>query len=84
VAVFDFALTNLPESFLESRMTTKGRVEYYFRAINSVAVLFVEFKYQIGGASERLGAIAQIIAVRPLFGKFYLTNHLLGHSRRLE
>jgi len=43
-------------------VVTKGRVEYFFRAIQSIAVLFVEFKYQIGAASERLDAIAQVIA----------------------
>lgn len=68
-------------------MTTKGKVAYYFRAIHSVAILFVEFKYTTGGASERLDAIAQVIAEcggESAFRKFSLTNDLLGHSGRLE
>jgi hypothetical protein len=60
--VFDFEVMNLPESFLEGRITTKSGVEYYFRAIRSIAVLFIEFKLHIGSATERLNAIAQVIA----------------------
>lgn len=54
-------------------------MEYYFRAIQSIAILFVEFKYQIGGASERLDAIAQVIAEcdgEAAFWQISLTNHL--------
>lgn len=62
IGVFQFAFRNLPESIIEGRMTTKGRVEYYFRSFGSIAVLFVEFRFKIGGANERLDAIAQVIA----------------------
>jgi len=62
VVVFDFALRNLPESILEGRITTKGRVEYYFKAFGSLALVFVEFKREIGSPEDRLNAIAQVIA----------------------
>jgi hypothetical protein len=60
--MFGFAFTNLPESIFECRITTKDRVEYYFRAIGSIATLFIEIKPKTGSGQERLDAIAQVIA----------------------
>ena len=62
VAEFDFAFRNLPESIIEDRISTKGRIVYYFRAFGSISVLVVEFKPRKGGSKERLDAIAQVIA----------------------
>jgi hypothetical protein len=62
IAIFGFAFTNLPESMIEGRLTTRGRVEYYFKSLGSFAVLFIEMKFKIGSIKERLDAMAQIIA----------------------
>jgi hypothetical protein len=62
IAVFGFAFRNLPEPIIGGRITTKGRVEYYFETIGSIVVLFIELKFNIGGGEERLNAIAQVIA----------------------
>jgi len=59
IAVFGFAFRNVPESTIKS-ITTKGRVEYYFRTIGSIAVLFIEI--EIGSVKRRLDAFAQVIA----------------------
>jgi hypothetical protein len=56
----DFAFMNFPESLFEGCITTKGRVEYYFKVFGLVAVLFVEFKLKTSSAKERLDAIAQL------------------------
>jgi hypothetical protein len=82
ISVFGFAFRNLPESIIEGRITKKGRVEYYFKAFGSIAVLFIEIKLTIGTAKERLDAIAQIIAecdcLRSFDAKFYIeANHPL-------
>jgi hypothetical protein len=76
IGVFQFAFRNLPESIIEGLMTTKGRVEYYFRSIGSIAVLFVEFKLKIGSAKERLDAIGQVIAECDGQTLFFLTTRL--------
>jgi len=62
VALFGFAFRNLPEPILDSRVTTKGKIKYYFKAFGSIAVLFIEIKLKMGGKKERLDAIAQVIA----------------------
>jgi hypothetical protein len=40
----------------------KGRIESYFRAFGSVAILVIEIKLKVGNDKECLGAIAQVIA----------------------
>jgi hypothetical protein len=62
VAEFGFAFRNLPESIISGRISTKGRIEYYFRAFGSISILVVEVKLKVGSATERLDAIAQVIA----------------------
>src|ERR1700722_7565713 len=62
IAIFDFAFRNLPEWIIEGRITSKGRIEYYFRAFGSISVVFIEVKFAIGDTEERLDAVAQIIA----------------------
>jgi hypothetical protein len=62
VAEFGFSFRNLPELIIEGRMTTKGRIEYYFKAFGSVSIVFVEVTLKVGDLEERLNAIAQVIA----------------------
>jgi len=62
VAEFGFSFRNLPELIIEGRMTTKGRIEYYFKAFGSVSIVFIEIKLKIGDLEERLNAIGQVIA----------------------
>ena len=59
---FGFAFRNLPESILDGRVTTRGRIEYHFKAFGSVGALFIEARLKFGGAKERMDAIAQVIA----------------------
>jgi hypothetical protein len=53
---------NTPESLLEGKITTKGRMEYQFKTYGGVTVLFIEVKLEIGSFSERLNCLAQVIA----------------------
>jgi hypothetical protein len=55
-------LYNTPESTLEGRITTKGRIEYQFKVFGGITVLFIEVKLSIGGLTEHLNCIAQVIA----------------------
>ena len=49
---------------LEGRITTRGKIEYRFMAFGSIAAVFIEIKLKIGigGAKQRLDAVAQVIA----------------------
>ncbi|KAI9769791.1 MAG: hypothetical protein M1840_003785 [Geoglossum simile] len=62
VGLFSGLLYNTPESMLEGKITSKGRIEYQFKTFGGVTVLFIEVKLLIGGLSERLDCIAQVIA----------------------
>ena len=55
-------LRNNPETIIEGRIGTRGRIEYFFKAFGAVAILYVEAKLKIGNDAERLDAIAQVIA----------------------
>jgi hypothetical protein len=55
-------LRNQPETMIESRIGTRGRIEYFFKTFGAVAILCVEMKLKIGNDDERLAAIAQVIA----------------------
>jgi hypothetical protein len=46
---------------MEGRKTTSG-IEYCFRAFGVVTILCIERKMNVGDDSERLNAIAQVIA----------------------
>jgi hypothetical protein len=54
--------SNLPGSTIEGRIITKGMVEYYFKTIGFIAVLFIELRLKIANGKERLDAVAQAIA----------------------
>jgi len=62
VALFCGLLANVPETLLEGRMTTKGRIEYQFNACGGITVVFIEVKIEIGNTAERLNHFAQVIA----------------------
>jgi len=85
VTLFDFTIRNLPEASLEGRVTTKGRVEYCFRAFRSVVFLLVKFKFKLVGPKDRLDAIAQVIAEcdgqATSWHKISLADYLLMPSR---
>ncbi|KAN0115875.1 hypothetical protein V8E52_006415 [Russula decolorans] len=48
--------SNLPGSTIEGRIITKGMVEYYFKTIGFIAVLFIELRLKIANGKERLDA----------------------------
>jgi len=54
-------LRNDPETIIQGRIGTEGRIEY-FKAFGAVAILFIEMKLKIGNDQERLKAIARVIA----------------------
>jgi len=58
--MFGFAFRNLPESTVMGHIIIKCRVNYYFKTIGSIAVLFIEVNRS--GYIEHLDAIAQVIA----------------------
>jgi hypothetical protein len=64
--MFGFSFRNLSQSILDpdNRTTTKDsdRIKYYFNAFGSIPVLFIQVRLTFGGATERLNAVAQVIA----------------------
>ena len=62
MALFSGLVFNNPETILEGRLTTKGRIEYQFMTYGGVTVLFIEVELEIGGSTERLNCVAQVIA----------------------
>ncbi|KIX05927.1 uncharacterized protein Z518_03901 [Rhinocladiella mackenziei CBS 650.93] len=61
VAMFGGLLFNTPETILEGRITTKGRIEYQFQTYGGITVVFIEVKLDIGSSRERLNCVAQVI-----------------------
>ncbi|KAI9772380.1 MAG: hypothetical protein M1839_002459 [Geoglossum umbratile] len=62
VGLFSGLIYNTPESMLEGKIASKGRIEYQFKTFGGVTVLFIEVKLSIGSLRERLDCIAQVIA----------------------
>jgi hypothetical protein len=62
VALFSGAFRNTPETLLEGRLTSMGRMEYQFVAFGGITILFIEVKLHIGTVAERLNSYAQVIA----------------------
>lgn len=62
VAQLNLLIKNTPESIMQGRITTKGRVEYQFKVCGALTILFVEVKMQLDGDDDQLNAIAQVIA----------------------
>lgn len=55
-------LRNNPETIIDGRIGTRGRIEYHFKAFGAIAILCIEMKLGVGNEEERLKAIAQVIA----------------------
>jgi len=62
VALFSGLLFNTPETLLEGRTTTKGRMEYQFKTYGGITVVFIQVKLDVGSLTERLNCFAQVIA----------------------
>jgi len=62
VALFSGLLFNTPETLLEGKITSKGRIEYQFTIYGGITVVFIEAKLDIGSSTERLNCFAQVIA----------------------
>jgi hypothetical protein len=64
IAHFQLRIENTPETLFEGRMTTKGRIEFHFRTIGALTMLFIEVKVKLGAPQERLKFIAQVSITR--------------------
>jgi hypothetical protein len=62
VNLFSGLLYNTPETLLEDRITTRGRIGYQFKTYDGITVLFIEVKLDTGSYTERLDRYAQVIA----------------------
>ena len=62
LGLFSGLIYNTPESLIEGKIASKGRMEYQFKMFGGITVLFVEVKLNIGSLGERLDCIAQVIA----------------------
>ena len=62
MALFSSLLFNTPETLLEGKLTTKGRIEYQFTTCGGITVVFIEVKLDMGSLTERLNCFAQVIA----------------------
>ncbi|KAM6493333.1 hypothetical protein JOM56_011467 [Amanita muscaria] len=51
-----------PESLMNDRITTRGKIVYHFKTFGVLTVVFVEAKLKIGSTEDRLNAIAKVIA----------------------
>ena len=52
-------LRNNPETMGDGHI---GCIKYFFQALGTVVILFIEMKLKVGNDAERLKAIAQVIA----------------------
>ncbi len=59
---FTFMLRNKPETMIDDRIGTQGRIAYFFQTFGTVVLLCIEMKLKVGNDDERLKIIAQIIA----------------------
>jgi hypothetical protein len=62
VAQFGSSIQNTPESLMNGRITTRGKIGYHFKTFGALTVVFVEAKLKTGSVEERLNVIAQVIA----------------------
>ena len=62
IGLFSGLLLNTPETVIDGRLTTKGRIKYHFKTYGGVTVVFVEVKLVIGSDAERIDYVAQVIA----------------------
>ncbi len=57
-----FMFRNNPETFIDGRIGTRGRIEYFFKAFGAIAILCIEMKFLIGNEEECLDAVGQVIS----------------------
>lgn len=62
MASFSGLIYNTPESILEGRITTRGRIEYQFKMYGGVTIVFIEVKLEVGGLIDHLNCVGQVIA----------------------
>ncbi|TDL16564.1 hypothetical protein BD410DRAFT_901961 [Rickenella mellea] len=62
VAVFESAITNDPEPIRLGRHSAEGIIEYRFKTFGAIAVLLVDVNRRVTSDTQRLDAIAQVIA----------------------
>ena len=62
VAQSGITFRNEPESVIQSCITTRGRIEYYFKAFGVIVILCIEIKLETGDKDACLNVIAQVIA----------------------
>lgn len=55
-------LRNDPEIVIVGHISTGGRIKYFFKTFGIVVILCIEMKFKLGNDTERLDAIAQVIA----------------------
>lgn len=55
-------IKNMPESTIEGRLISLGRIEYLFQVFGGIALLFIEVKYNLTDGKEYLDAVARVIA----------------------
>jgi hypothetical protein len=55
-------IRNVPESVIQGRIPTRGRIEYHFLVFGELSLLVIEVKFRLATGDERLNAIAQVIA----------------------
>jgi hypothetical protein len=62
VCLFGCTIVNKPEGLLDFDLTKKGRIEYYFYALDSISIVFIEVKKEMVAGRARLDVIAQVLA----------------------
>lgn len=50
------------KSLFEGHIATKGKVEYQFKVFGGITIVFIEIKLPTGTQTERLNAVAQVMA----------------------
>ncbi len=59
---FGLLVQNSPETPIQARIATRGRIEYYYKVFGGVTVLFIEVQSKVGSGVEHLNQVAQVIA----------------------
>ena len=55
-------LRNEPEGVIGGRIGTQGCIKHVFKTFGAIAILVIEMKLKVGNKTERLNAIARVIA----------------------
>ena len=60
--MFKEQITNVPKSIIPGRIATIGHIKHQYLLFGSTNILFVGVKLKVGTPTERLDAIARVIA----------------------